>query len=639
MNNPSLPSFRGALILAMFLLSVLPVVIISFYLVDEFSQIQAQERMAKLNAQTTNMTQLTSFKLSSLHTKFQQAARDNLTSLAAHTGAFGNKAGEKLALILAEQDMMSAILLVDKANWTVTATPLYAELLSTEKLHGHYQQIYQQGYQAQATTLIMHAPSLVADLRKKSRKPSVYQSEYLLVFMAPLFLSDLAKADQYAKLTGILVGMLPIENLLKDVLTADNDAKLVALNLQQQKLLSQVSKPASDALTVTAQISIPDYPHHLNLHFDYERTHAFKPVRELTERFLWLTSLFLILLMLVAWFITQVFLRPLKVLHHIVQAYFSGDYKPQSPGVYFTEVEQIITLLATMAEKIEIEHENLERRVKERTQELSAANDELSEAMKQLTLAQQHLIETEKVSLLGKLVAGVAHEINTPLGICLTAGTSLHSDLVALENAYANDKMTRKLLEIYFTKVDEGFAIILNNIKRASLLIQHFKEIAVDSTSEQLRTFNLRDYIDEVLHSLHPETKRYQLSIEINGAQDLTLTSYPGAYAQIISNMVINSLRHGLTIEEPATIRFDYHCKGDVLHFVYQDSGKGVNKDDLHKIFEPFYTTLRNEGGSGLGLNIIFNLVTQKLQGKVEAKSDLGQGLTFVFELPLTLKE
>ncbi|WP_048694671.1 sensor histidine kinase [Catenovulum maritimum] len=636
-TNP-LASLRASLILALFLLSVVPALVVSFYLVGEFSEIQGKERLAKLNVETTNVTQLINFKLSSFHTKFQQAAKDNLISLAAMTGTFSNKAREKLSVILDEQDMISAMVLVDQDNWTVTATPLYAELLEIESLFPYFSALYQQGYQARTQTHILESPSLVKDLGEKNLAPKQYQSDHLIVFVAPLFLSDLAKADEFAEFTGLLIALLPMENLLSEIKFSQNEAYLANASINNQAILTNQQVITDDALTLIGQLEIPEYPSELVLAFDFKRELVFQPVTELTQGFLSLTGIFLAVFMVIAWGIALIFLKPLKQLQDLVQAYFSGEDKPKSPKAYFSEIEQIITLLATMAGKIELEHENLERRVHERTQELITANNELSEAMEQLTLAQQHIIETEKMSLLGQLVAGVAHEINTPLGICLTAGTCLQSDLVVMEKAYKDNKMTRKSLEAYFSKVDEGFSIILNNIQRASSLIQHFKEIAVDSTSEQLRRFKLKEYIEEILHSLQPETKKYNLLIEINGDDSLQLDSYPGAYAQIISNMVINSLRHGFSQNDSGSITIDFTVEGEKLIFTYKDSGKGVNEEDLDKIFAPFYTTLRNKGGSGLGLNIIFNLVTQTLQGKVKTNSKLGHGLTFIFTLPLKLK-
>jgi signal transduction histidine kinase len=177
--------------------------------------------------------------------------------------------------------------------------------------------------------------------------------------------------------------------------------------------------------------------------------------------------------------------------------------------------------------------------------------------------------------------------------------------------------------------------MILNNLQRAAELIQSFKQVAVDQSSEARRVFPVKAYVEEVLLSLRPKLKRTQHSVELYGDEGLSLNSYPGVFSQIVTNLVLNSLIHAYGPDEQGRLTFTFKQENDRLIFEYADDGRGIPPENLSKIFDPFFTTKRGQGGSGLGLHIIYNLVTQKLGGVIRCESEGGQGTRFIIETPI----
>ena len=280
-------------------------------------------------------------------------------------------------------------------------------------------------------------------------------------------------------------------------------------------------------------------------------------------------------------------------------------------------------------------NDQLELRVLQRTESLKLANDELSAAMRQLKDTQVQLVEAEKMSSLGSLVAGVAHEINTPVGICLTAASSMQDDLKALQKKYQNKAMTETDFSGYLARTDDTLQIMMTNNRRASELIRSFKQVAVDQSSEERRQFILKPYIDEVLLSLRPNLKKTRHKVSVHCEDDIVLDSYPGALFQVLTNLIMNSLIHGFDEHEQGEISLDIHHNEHELTLIYSDNGKGMDEDAVQKVFEPFYTTKRGEGGSGLGAHLIYNLVSQTLGGSIRCESTPGEGACFMISIPL----
>jgi signal transduction histidine kinase len=283
--------------------------------------------------------------------------------------------------------------------------------------------------------------------------------------------------------------------------------------------------------------------------------------------------------------------------------------------------------------------DRLERAVQERTLRLEEQNAALNSALTQLQQAQGELVRQEKLASLGRLVAGVAHEINTPLGICVTATSHLVEELRLTREELGAGTMTQDSLDSFLDIVDQSLRIMTTNTQRAASLVRSFKQVAVDQSSDDIRSFNLRHYLNEVLLSLQPKLKGRPVKVEVDCPADLVLESYPGAVSQIVTNMLMNSLVHGFEERDQAGhVRIRAALEGDVVAFSYADDGAGMDAETLNKLFDPFFTTKRGSGGSGLGAHILYNLVTGPLGGSVRVESAPGAGLRYELHFPRNLR-
>jgi signal transduction histidine kinase len=288
-------------------------------------------------------------------------------------------------------------------------------------------------------------------------------------------------------------------------------------------------------------------------------------------------------------------------------------------------------------EELHLLNTSLEEKVKQRTAEVEKKNRELHEAIDNLKRTQQQLVETEKMASLASLIAGVSHEINTPVGIGVTAISNLHERVEKIHKDYAAEKMTKSQFEEFLDSAKQLSDMTLLNLGRASEQIKSFKQVAVDQSSEERRTFGLYDYLQDILLSLKPKLKKTRLNIELDCPEDLEVNSYPGAFSQIFTNLIMNSLIHGYNNnpEIEGTITITAASDGDQISVRYSDDGKGIDPSILSKIFDPFFTTNRAEGGSGLGLHIIYNIVTRQLGGQIRCESEPDKGVTFSFTIPI----
>ncbi|WP_247877106.1 ATP-binding protein [Azospirillum brasilense] len=264
-----------------------------------------------------------------------------------------------------------------------------------------------------------------------------------------------------------------------------------------------------------------------------------------------------------------------------------------------------------------------------------AAREEAERALRDLKEAQAHLIQSEKMAALGSLVAGVAHEINTPIGIALTGASLMAERTRVIRRDFEAGTLRRPDFADFLDTAGEAAHLMLLNIDRAAQLIQSFKQIAVDQASEERRVFDLRDYIDEVLRSLGVRIKRAAHAVEVDCPTDLLIDGYPGALSQVLTNLVMNSIIHGYAPGQHGTLRVTARAVGvDEVELVYADDGRGIPPDLHGKVFEPFFTTSRGAGGSGLGLNIVYNIATRRLKGRIALDSAPGRGAAFTLRFP-----
>lgn len=283
--------------------------------------------------------------------------------------------------------------------------------------------------------------------------------------------------------------------------------------------------------------------------------------------------------------------------------------------------------------EIKVLNEELEQKVYDRTKALEKSNEELQKTLYDLKKMQNQLIHSEKMASLGGLVAGIAHEINTPVGMGLTGITHFLEISKDIKKLYSADNLSEEEFREYLNISNDLAKSININLVRAADLIKSFKQVAVDQSSEAKRVFNLGTYIHEILASMKNITKKSNIEIEIDCKENLIISSYPGAFSQIITNLVMNSYYHGFNETNSGTINIKIISKHNSVILKYSDDGKGIKKADLPKIYNPFYTTNREKGGSGLGMNILYNIIKTTFMGEIECVSVENEGVNFTIEL------
>jgi len=310
-----------------------------------------------------------------------------------------------------------------------------------------------------------------------------------------------------------------------------------------------------------------------------------------------------------------------------------GRQVPIEIGLNPISTAEGLFVLASIIDITERKRGELELRTLNQT--LALQIDETSAALSKLQVAQGQLVQAEKLASLGGLVAGIAHEINTPVGIGVTAASHLDNEVRAMDRAVAGGTLTKSQFERFRTSLAQSSDIILMNLRRAAELIQSFKRVAVDQSSDERRRIHLKAYFEEVLVSLRPKMKTTPHRIELDCPEELELDTIPGAWSQVLTNLVVNALSHAFEPGQPGLMRIRVDRFGEMLRVRFDDTGRGIPTENLAKIFDPFFTTRRGQGGTGLGLHIVFNLVHQTLGGSISVESAPGTGTCFTILLPM----
>jgi PAS domain S-box-containing protein len=313
-----------------------------------------------------------------------------------------------------------------------------------------------------------------------------------------------------------------------------------------------------------------------------------------------------------------------------------------SGNIFDIAGEEFVILTAVdITDKHFIENEilelnaNLELHVTERTEQLQKTNQELAAALNTLNLAQEELVRSEKLAALGSLVAGIAHELNTPIGNSLMVASTLVDRTKAFTDSY-NNGIKRSMLESYINDCSKAGDILVRNLYRAADLVTSFKQVAVDQTSSQRRLFSLTEVTAEIILTLSPTLKKTEVTVLQNIPDTIKMDSYPGPLGQVINNLINNALLHGFEGRSSGTIQMTAQKTVDNwVEMTVHDNGVGIPPSNLNRIFDPFFTTKLGAGGSGLGLNITHTIVTSILGGRIQVQSEVGKGTSFIITLPL----
>jgi signal transduction histidine kinase len=354
-----------------------------------------------------------------------------------------------------------------------------------------------------------------------------------------------------------------------------------------------------------------------------------RTLSNIAHRVLSIALLFLAVIITAGVIIALSIRLPLQQIMTSMRAIRSGDYDRQVPG---TDAKDEV---GAMARAVEVFRENA---IAKRDAEdgLRASKEKAESALLELNAAQQNLIDAERLAALGGLVAGVAHEVNNPIGISLTVASSFarRTDQFDAEMR-SSTPLRRSQLEEFVRSSRDASQQLVGNLHRAAELIQSFKQVAVDRSHAERRQFSLDEATDQIIASLRPVLKRSPITLSVDVPEGLVVDGFPGSYGQILTNLFLNAANHAFPDGRSGAITISAKPRGnDDIEIIFADNGAGMTPDVQRQAFDPFFTTRRNEGGTGLGLHIVYNLVTQQLGGRMMLESRLGQGTTFRIIMP-----
>jgi PAS domain S-box-containing protein len=287
------------------------------------------------------------------------------------------------------------------------------------------------------------------------------------------------------------------------------------------------------------------------------------------------------------------------------------------------EIESIVTVALDIGER------------KRGELEMRKAKDAAEAALRNLRETQQSLIEAEKLAALGRLVAGVAHEVNNPVGISLTVASSLERKTALFTAEVARGDLRRSSLSDFLEASRDASSQLVANLNRAAELITSFKQVAADRNYSDQRTFDLGDLTEQVVMSLRPGLRKHNLALNVDCQPNLTMNSYPGPYGQVLTNLFLNAVAHAFPDGRPGAVDIKVRESGkDNVEILFSDNGCGMSLDVRRRAFDPFFTTRRDQGGTGLGLHIVYSIVTNRLGGRLDLDSEPGGGTRIQIILP-----
>jgi signal transduction histidine kinase len=337
--------------------------------------------------------------------------------------------------------------------------------------------------------------------------------------------------------------------------------------------------------------------------------------------------IFLTLIVVIGALIARSIILPLKEIMAAMHAVVSEKYDQPIQGT------QARDEIGEMARAVAVFRENAIAKRKAED-ELRASKDRAEKALEDLREAQQNLIAAEKLAALGGLVAGVAHEVNNPIGISLTVASSFARRCDEFAKEVGSGPLRRSRLDEFLEGGRDAANQLVTNLQRAGELVQSFKQVAVDRSHADRRPFDLRESTDQIVASLRPVLKKSQITLSVDVPPGINMDSYPGSYGQVLTNLVLNSVVHAFPDGRAGSVLVEARQVRDDVDIFVSDDGVGMSEEIQRRAFDPFFTTRRGEGGTGLGLHIIFNLVTQQLGGRLAFESRLGWGTRFRITLP-----
>lgn len=345
--------------------------------------------------------------------------------------------------------------------------------------------------------------------------------------------------------------------------------------------------------------------------------------------------------------------KPFESMTGMTSAIAAGDITSSIKPEGYRESYELAQRFNQMSQALLLARDTLEQKVDERTAELTdeiglreskeaalaESYEKLNQSMTKLQTMQTQLVESEKMASLGGLVAGFAHELNTPIGVAITASSTLRREVIRLEKSLDEGELTEELFIEAFADIKHVSHLLDKNLQRAASLVSNFKLVAVEQTNLHKESFVLHELVESLLTSLYPETKKFKAEICNDIPVDIVMNSYPGDFYQVLTNLILNALCHAFDEKQEGRVCLNASIESQDLCLTVSDNGKGISEQHIGDIFEPFFTTKRGQGGSGLGLSIVYNIVCQKLNGEIGVDSTVEKGTVFSIRCPLNGQE
>ncbi len=624
---------RTVLALSILLGALLPSILIGGFLLKQISEQDRQAVNQTLRLHANNIAQDIRYQVRQVVLDLQSLAQVNDIIFTPTSAMFGFHSNQLMSEVLQQNSWASAIYIVDTQGQILEGVPLMAEILD---LSPHQEAIARLNQRVEAgleETLIEVYQDANFSLLSEQQSDAV--SDYGLLFMQPLLKKNL-NALESSQQVGALLVFVPMQSLWNTF--SSNLSPLGALALyhsEQQLFKGVIGKEAQRRLTIDVDLAVNNMAGPLLLSLSAPSRSLWSLLVERQFNVVIIVVLIIVIVVVIALVLTRRIVDPIKDLSNVVANYSQGRYDSQVPYLAYEEFNQVGGLLKSMAARVTRHQEQLEHRVAERTQELEQANQTLQQTLAKLNDTQLQLVEKEKMAALGGLVAGMAHELNTPIGVGITAASQLTDNYLQIEQKMQRGGLARADLEQMLSQGVAGTQLIESSLQRSAALVNSFKALAGSDIDTRVQQVNLKTWIEpQIQMLLQPYSERY-VQWRVTG-HNPSLRFNQRALELVLSSLVENSVQHGFNqhLYLHPHILVEIEALPEQVLIRYQDNGSGVAEEHIGMIFNPFYTTGRSSGNVGLGLNQVYNLVNQHLFGSVESFQVKPQGLGFVICLP-----
>ncbi|MDO6686102.1 MULTISPECIES: sensor histidine kinase [unclassified Agarivorans] len=622
---------RTILALSILLGALLPSTLIGSFMLKQIAEQDQQAITQTLYLKANNIAQNIQHRVRQLLLDLQSLAQVNDVVLTPTSAIFGFHSNQLITEVLQQNDWASAIYIVDLDGRIIEGAPLQAEILDL-KAHlpavRRLNQLVKQGSNNAVVEVYQDA-----EFAQLVENGEAIDSDSGLLLMQPLVQKNL-NAIENSQQVGALLVFVPMQSLWKEAESRISQHGSLEL-FHSQRLLFKGTKGEEPIrrFYIDVDLDLSNMSEPLSLSLSAESRSFWGLLVERQSNVVIILLVIFVLVAIIALMLTRRIVDPLEHLSRLVANYSEGRYDSKAPSLAYEEFNQVGSLLNSMAERVTRDQEQLEQRVTERTYELEQANHTLQDTLGKLNDTQLELVEKEKMAALGGLVAGMAHELNTPLGVGITAASQLVSNFQTIGQSLENGTLARSDLEALIRQGAEGGELLESSLQRSAALVNTFKALAGSDIDASLQRLNLKTWLEQQLQMfLQPFSER-QIQLSISGANPNMLLNQR-AVELVFSCLIDNSIQHGFSSQTFPHIKVDISASHETVEIVYQDNGTGVQAEDINLIFNPFYTTGRSSGNVGLGLNQVYNLVHQHLLGSVESFTAEPQGLGFKINLP-----